>query len=227
MQSLPVDQVILILSTNEFPKGELGLPSRLRRLVKDSRGRICIHFTVDNKRSYKKLLPVLKLHPDAVVLTADDDVLYWRSWAYKLEMASQRFPGCIVGTRGSRISAIHGTARAYSSWPSGPPDVEGHSVFLTGRGGILYPPFSLDVRVHDWETASRLCPSGDDIWFKAMATLAGVKAVRINTGREYPSNGASQRDALWTRNLSQNENDVAFKAVVDHFDLWEKYDESP
>lgn len=222
-QSMAVDVIYLVLSILEFPSGESDLPSNLRRLLAVSKGRIKVHFTADNKRSFKKLLPIIELHPDATILTADDDVLYWRSWAKQLDSASLIFPTAVIGTRGTQIKLDGRCARPYTEWPGAQAGIPTQLVFLTGRGGILYPPNSLDPRVFDWGTASLLCPSADDIWFKVMASLAGVEAVKIDAGREYPSNGASQSGALWRRNVSKNQNDVAFKAVVDFFDIWDMY----
>ncbi|WBM79379.1 hypothetical protein KIV56_13365 [Cryobacterium breve] len=222
-QSLSADSIYLVLSSLEFPGGEPDLPKTLRRLVLASKGRITIQYTPDNKRSFKKLLPVLEVHPGATVITADDDVLYRRSWMKELDSAGKQFPGSVVGTRGTLIGCSGETALPYTEWRPAPVDRPSHQIFLTGRGGILYPPGSLDERVFEWETASSLCASADDIWFKAMASLAGAPAVKIDTGREYPSNGATQGTALWRSNVSRNENDAAFKAVVDHFNLWPMY----
>ncbi|MDY7557694.1 MULTISPECIES: hypothetical protein [unclassified Cryobacterium] len=222
-QSIAVDAIYLVLSTLEFPGGESDLPPNLRRLLAATKGRVNVHFTPENMRSFKKLLPIIEIYPEATILTADDDVLYWRSWAQQLDAASLTFPGTVVGTRGTLIKMEGNRARPYTEWPVAEAGVPGQLVFLTGRGGILYPPHSLDPRVLDWATASLICPSADDIWFKVMASLAGIEAVKIDTGREYPSNGASQGSALWRRNVLKNENDVAFEAVVDRFGLWDTY----
>ncbi|MBG6057005.1 hypothetical protein IWX89_000423 [Cryobacterium sp. MP_M3] len=218
-QSLQIDCIVLVLSELEFPGGLPALPSRLRRLLGRAGGRIEILWTPDNKRSFKKLLPVVEKYPEATIITADDDVFYWRSWANALASAAQRFPGTIVGTRGTQILLTGKTVQPYLSWPHCRTDRPGHSIFLTGNGGILYPPGALDPTVQDWALASVLCPSADDIWFKAMATLAGTQAVRVNTGRDYPPNGATQAGALWVQNVGLDQNDEAFNKVVDYFHL--------
>lgn len=219
-QSLAADKIYLVLSSLEFPGGLADLPKRLTRLVGKSAGSVSVLFMSDNQRSYKKLLPVLELHPAAAILTADDDVIYTRIWAATLVHAQKRFPNAVLGTRGTQMEFIHRTAVPYSNWKPAIHNNPSHSIFLTGRGGILYPPKSLDARVSDWPAASRLCISADDVWFKAMSTLAGFTSVRIFFGRELPANGASQEVALWRLNQGESENDVALKKVIDHFDLW-------
>lgn len=226
MQSVQVDAIVLVLSCKEFPGGLDSLPKTLRSLAQVSVGRLVIHFTPDNQRSFKKLLPVLELYPVATVITADDDVIYWRTWAAKLLAASRRNPGTIVGTRGSHIKVEGTTAQPYSEWAQNIPNVAGRNVFLTGRGGILYPPNSLDARVLNWSVAASLCPSADDIWFKVMGTLADTASLQIDAGREYPSSGASESVGLWRQNQTLNENDRAFKRVIDYFNLWGTYEKS-
>lgn len=218
-QSQTASAVVLVVSKVEFSSMD-ALPARLVRLVRAASGQIRVIFTEDNKKSYKKLLPILELYPSSIIVTADDDVIYTRTWLGDLVRASETFPNSIVGTRGSTIEASHRSAAPYVSWKASEPDRPDHSVFLTGRGGILYPPDSLDPRVHDWPLALRLSPSADDIWFKVMAILAGTPCVAIDTGRDYPASGASQRFALYTQNIGQNENDLAFNRLFNHFDLW-------
>lgn len=222
-QSIVLDRIVLVLSGAEFPKGETGLPSNLLRVISVAKGRIEVLFTEGNMRSFKKLLPTLELFPQATIITVDDDVLYRKSWAATLVHASESFPGRIIGTRGTMIRLEGSGASPYVSWRPAPNLAPGHSVFLTGRGGILYPPHSLHAEVSNWALASKFCPSGDDIWFKAMAALHKTQCLTVEAGREYPSNGASQTVGLWTTNVDGNENDAAFKRVVDYFHLWSTF----
>lgn len=222
MQSQEIERIILVLSEQEFPEGATGLPRPLQRLTRSAK--VELLFTPDNTRSFKKLLPVARANPDAIIITADDDVIYTRNWAKNLMDAHRKFPAVVVGTRGSRIVVNERSAEPYGSWAACVPDVPSHQVFLTGRGGILYPPHGLSPEVQNWAVASRLCSSTDDIWFKAMATLAGTKAVAIDVGRDYPSSGATQHGALYTTNVDTTAlNDIAFKLVLDEYDLWRHF----
>jgi hypothetical protein len=222
-QSLLPARIVLVLSDVEFPEGNLQLPSNLKRLILKAQVEIEVLYSPGNIRSYKKLIPVLDRWPEATVITVDDDVLYPRSWAASLVEASKAFPDCIVGTRGTEISIVEGVPAPYRTWKPSKTFSPGHGVFLTGRGGILYPPHSLDANVTNWGLAKALCSSGDDIWFKAMAVIGDTRCLRVEAGREFPSNGASQKVALWRANVIGEENDAAFKRVSDHFGLWASY----
>ena len=65
--------------------------------------------------------------------------------------------------------------------PQAPFEISGESYlpsflnFLTGVGGVLYPPNSLHQDILSQEGFSSLCPNADDIWFWAMAVLADTK----------------------------------------------------
>jgi hypothetical protein len=224
-QSFAVDRTYLVLSALEFPRGPMDLPRSLRKLLRSSGSKIEVLFTADNQLSFKKLLPVLALHPNASILTADDDVIYTRNWALGLFSAQKEFPGVVLGTRGTMLRIAGRSAVPYEDWHPATVGVASHNVFLTGRGGILYPAGSLDSRIFDWEVASELCAHADDVWFKAMSTLAGFKAMKIESRRELPANGATQRNALWRRNQGLHENDVAISRVIDRYDLWTKFEQ--
>jgi hypothetical protein len=226
-QSFAVDRTYLVLSSLEFPRGVVDLPRSLRKLLRKTAPRIQVLFTTDNQLSFKKLLPVLARHPRATILTADDDVIYTRDWALGLFSEHKKTPGVVLGTRGTMLRITGRSAVPYADWRPADIGLVSHNVFLTGRGGILYPPESLDPRVFDWEAASSLCVHADDVWFKAMSTLAGFEAMRIESGRELPANGATQREALWRRNQGLNQNDVAIKNVLDRYDLWSSFDQEP
>ena len=68
------DRIILWLAPEQFPKAALGLPRKLKRLTKYG---LEIQWYHDIK-SYKKLIPALHQYPDAIIVTADDNVLRFR-----------------------------------------------------------------------------------------------------------------------------------------------------
>ncbi|WP_456786652.1 hypothetical protein [Cellulomonas sp. P5_C5] len=212
-------KVVLVLSRPEFPTDDL--PRRLQRL--QSRG-LEIRFVEGNARSYKKLVPVLDAYPDEVIVTADDDVLYPRWWLDRLVSAHRSTPEMIVGHRGTEILLDGDRAAApYVDWPRAALATEPHRVFLTGVGGILYPVGSLSSVVTDQELATELCPTADDIWFKAMGLLHGTGSRCITLGaRDFPSDRSAQRVSLRSVNVESGANDTQFSAVMDHFDLWER-----
>lgn len=219
MQSLGYSKILLVLSLEEFPMRNDSLPRSLRHLIRNHPNSLQIEFTQDNKKSFKKLLPALELYPESVLITVDDDVIYWRSFASTLYRAHKANERIIIGTRGTQMLHESGGLAPYISWPQARYNEISSSVFLTGRGGVLYPPHSLNPQVLDWTTASLLCPNGDDIWFKAMAILSGTESLVTYTKGEYPDSGASQILALWRINVDLSENDEALRNTFEHFKI--------
>ena len=70
-----------------------------------------------------------------------------------------------------------------------------------------------------------ICPYADDVWFKAMALKAGMKARRVDTisssGCEYLENPSVQDMGLFNINVgSQNRNDEQIRAVFNKYNLY-------
>lgn len=215
-----IARIILYLATDDFPQGTQNLPKRLIDLVESFPDLVLLRWVNHNTRSYKKLLPTLSEYGECTIVTADDDVLYDATWLSLLIRASKDNPGVVIGTRGNEmLSDASGHIRPYSSWPEAAANTPSFSTFLTGRGGILYPPGSLAPPVADVRLALQLAPTADDVWFKAATIRAGFPAMRVPIRRDYPSSGASQEDGLFKVNVDNRANDAAIKAVFDHFRL--------
>lgn len=212
------DAVTVVLARSQFG-GQV--PGELRQLC--DRG-VEILWTGCDLRSYKKLLPTIAAHPDQVIVTADDDCLYPRWWLDRLVVAHEHQPQAILGLRGERIQVSGRRFAPYRSWPRATSHTPANLTLLTGIGGILYPPGRLPAQVTDSETALRLAPTADDLWFKAMALLGGV-ATRMATDEalDYPPTFGN-RDArgLAATNVDGGANERQFAALLDHFELWER-----
>lgn len=221
-QSVKPREILVTLAASEFPHGRL--PRSLEQLR--DRG-ITIDWVGENSRSYKKLIPAILRYPDRTVVTVDDDVLYPDGWLEILVRESLRLPGEILGMRGTAISgsATPVGVDPYVSWRPAHPGTRSGRTFLTGMGGILYPPRALAPAVTDLALAQKLCPTADDIWFKAMAMLGGSRVRRaIGTPAEYHTSVGTQKVSLRAVNVDTGANDRQFAAVLNHFDLWSELD---
>ena len=213
-QSSPPAQIVLVLARSEFSGAVDSLPSPLQRLLQELDGVLSILWVEENTRSYKKLIPARGEFPGRDIVTADDDVLYPFDWLSRLHSAHLSAPTAIIGSRGSRITTVSdGTKLApYANWPRAADKETSLRVFLTGRGGIYYPVGSLNARVDDVPSATRLAPTADDVWFKACGILNGSPSSIVDFGEEFPPNGADQRGALYRENVTDL-NDKALRAV--------------
>ncbi|MDN4174513.1 hypothetical protein QWY28_16250 [Nocardioides sp. SOB77] len=217
-QSVVPDTILVILSTTQFPGRSSDLPRTLRALIRANGRRVRIIWDEGDRRSFKKILPALERYPERVIVTADDDVLYPRDWLRWLIDGSERWPKCVVGTRGARVRIQGRQLAPYATWPSAELERPGKNVLLTGRGGILYPPGSLHPAVLDYATASKLCPDADDLWLKTMSLRTGRECVVVGRAEEFP-NTARQHSALYRTNLQRSGNDIALVALDHAFDL--------
>lgn len=214
-QRLKPDRVVLWVS-DEMAGHEL--PPRLRPLVAAG---LEVRYGTD-VGPHTKLLHALRAFPDSLIVTADDDMLYPRDWLSTLYASYRRAPGLIHCHRAHLMRlGSDGRLAPYHDWSLGAPGVVGpsHLLFQTGVGGVLFPPGSLAPEVFDVEAFRRLCPTNDDIWFKAMALLAGtrVRKVASESPRYRPITG-SQESLLYETNLSAN--DPQLRATFDAYDLY-------
>lgn len=214
-QSCKADRVILWLAHGE------KITPYLQKLVK--RG-LEIQFC-DDLRSYKKIIPALELYSGSVIVTADDDIIYPRSWLKKLWQEHLTAPDMICCHRAHIITQTHdGAVKPYNEWEwCARHSNRSAAIFPTSGGGALYPPESLHPAVTDVAMFQKLCPYADDIWLKAMSLMQGT-VCRIVTHKPLliplSSPGTQTQSALRTINIDANQNDVQFKAVFTHYNLY-------
>lgn len=218
-QSDPPDKVVLTVTDEDFPDRQL--PQRLRR--QETRG-LEVLWAPRDLGSYKKLLPILeRIGDEAVIVTVDDDNIYPRWLLGALLHEHRATPEQIIGHRGSWVQlAGERKLGRYVDKPPASPETPSNRVLLTGVGGILYPPGSLPPTVFDYETAAELSPSNDDVWFYAMALLAGtpVRCTGVPESELFEPIPGTENVALYDENVHTGRNDVQLHAVIDHFNLW-------
>lgn len=221
-QSVAPRHIYISLARPEFI-GELAdLPASLRNLLAQYPDVVRVYFSTENLRSYKKLIPVLSdFGEQEHIVTVDDDVIYPQDFLLSLVAGTAAFPGATVGSRGVLIQMAQGGGLTpYLSWPQAPLSVQSSRVFLTGRGGILYPPGSLAGATQRREFLS-VAPTSDDVWFKMMSLQNGFESVRVGSGREYRASRADQSVGLFRHNNrvvdSRSPNDDAIVATAEAF----------
>ena len=169
---------------------------------------------------HRKLVETLKLHPDRVIVTCDDDMMYPKDWLFRLLESWRQTPDEIVAHRCRRIRIENGEMLPYRTWRG---ESDGESSPLTialGWGGVLFPPYSLDERVLEHDTYMRLSPDADDLWYKAMATLKGtaIRKSRDPYPAPIPIIG-SQSISLGKKNIDDDLNRVQLMALAKKYNL--------
>lgn len=132
-------------------------------------------------RSYTKLIPSLRKFKDSVIVTIDDDVIYKYDFLELLIESYKSNPDYIWAYRVHRITFDKdGRPDPYMKWKWGLENLQPSALnFLTGVGGVLYPPSSLAEDVLDEKTFLEICKYADDIWFWAMAFKKGSKVAIV------------------------------------------------
>lgn len=216
-QSLKPNRIVLWLADEQFPRKEADLPKTLLDLKPLG---LEIRWCEDIK-SFKKLIPALRVFSEAIIVTADDDLYYPRDWLKSLYQSWLDDETCVhcCGMRQITWDAS-GKINSYGLWTWNPPDVKpGYKNTQLGGYGALYPPHSLHPDVVNTELLSRLSPTADDLWFWTMTVRAGTKIQLVQKNRQQtiliPDSLATPR--LWSQNHSGGGNDRCIAQLFQAF----------
>lgn len=222
-QTILPNRIILWLSETEFSKD--NLPCNLRNLILLG---LEIRFCKDLK-SYMKLVPTLELYPEATIITIDDDVIYWEGTVETLLKRHLKNPNQIFFLSGSKIALdTNGAIRPYVTfWKQKlVPGISSPLNFPTGIGGVLYPPNSLNKEVLNKDAYMKICPTADDIWFKAMSLLNNTECIWIELSKPimklHTPLKENQETALNIENVKMGKNDQYLKQVFNNYQLINK-----
>lgn len=220
-QSFKPDAVVLWLSEEEFPNKEKEIPDAVLKLQNNG---LSIKWC-ENMRSYSKLIHSLTEFEDDIIVTADDDIFYPVDWLKTLYDSYLTDKDSIHCHRAYKMKQTDlGKFEPYGKWKNCNASAPFYSNFLTGVGGVLYPPHSLYKDAVNKDLFKSLAPYADDIWFWAMAVVNArkIKVVQgnitdliyINPERELRLNGEF---TLLSMNGGENMNDSQLKNVLDHY----------
>ena len=152
---------------------------------------------------------------NAIVVTADDDVIYPRDWLRSLYQSYLEFPNAASARRVHKISRnIEGNALPYQTWVKGyqlelNPSME---LMATGVGGILYPPgiFKQMKNVFDESLIKDVCLGADDVWLKFIEKKNGINVRWVPSRFAHPyiiEDDALEKTGLMNKNVAMNLND--------------------
>ena len=68
------DTIVCNLAKPEFPHQYNDLPNDIKTLVRTSK--LYINWVDKNTKQFKKIIPTMKLYPDAAIISIDDDLIY-------------------------------------------------------------------------------------------------------------------------------------------------------
>ena len=181
-QSEKADRVILWLSKEEFPTEESELPEKLLGLKQFG---LEIEWC-SNLKSYNKLLHALRKYPDAVIVTADDDVSYGTDWLKLLWEAYQKDPSYIYCHRPAMLEIENESFKWTTSGKRFYPQPS-YLHRCISHAGILYPSGSLHPDVLNEALLIELAEENDDLWFWIMALRNQTRIAVVDNNIPTPS----------------------------------------
>lgn len=213
-QSVPADLIMLWIAETDhgsLPETILNLEERFPRFVIG----ICEDFM-----SYNKIIPTIESHPDATIVTADDDIIYSKNWLKTLLGSRTDGAPTIIAHRAHEILLDQaGRPSPYSSWHFCIKRVTNFKLtFPTGCGGALYPPRCFHKKITDADLFQELAPTADDVWLYWMARLADtpVKLSKIAPYNvvEIPN---AHKHGLAALNVQDRKNDEQIQRMLEYF----------
>ncbi len=211
-QTLPPDRIELWLADNQFPNHEI--PESLLPLI--DRG-LEVKFCPDDIKGHKKYFYAMQLHPESIIITFDDDLVYHERCVEELYTSYLQFKDCVHCLRGAEIAIDgQGNIAPYREWKlrfdGALPKL---SVMPSTGAGTLYPPHLLGEEVFNIEMLKRICLTADDLWMKTMSLLNNVKVRRVEKHhRPLTTITGSQVISLADENIFNNKNDECLRYLI-------------
>ena len=168
-QSVQADRIILWLS-DEYELSEL--PYYITRYIKNG---LEIRF-VEDKGVYNKVIYALKEFNDAIIVCADDDILYPKNWLKKLYHSYIANPEDIHLHKAFKVKTGNSGLSSVEEWAqfSNEEDAE-FSNFIVSEGGVLFPPKCFTKEVFREDIYKKNSPTSVDVWLWFMSLVSGRK----------------------------------------------------
>jgi len=215
-QHLRPTKVILYLAEWQFPNKEGDLPDSLLCLLKKG---LTIKWCEDLKL-HNKYYHAMMEHPDSIVVTMDDDILYDPYTLTKLYNSYKKNPDSISCMRVHRITFDEkGSIKKYRDWKWEDDSLLGiksYQALLTGVGGVLYPPGSLHEEVFNKESIKALCLKTDDLWLKIMSLAKGTTVVLADRHRRLKDVHGTLESGTAYKNVP-TDNDICLRNILEKY----------
>lgn len=220
-QSVIPNRIVLWLDKEHW--NDDNLPHLIKRLRQSG---LEIYYC-DDLRSYKKLIPSLKMFPNNPIVVIDDDFYYHKDFVkWMVEAYEQSDKRTVFATWGCIPEQADGKYLPYSQWKDCEYGNE-HTEYSLFGGGSIYPPHIFDEEVQNEKVFMSLCPTADDIWFWAQEKRLGIKTCltehhgyglhrMVNRIEEYD---LTQTGTLFYQNCVQGKNDEQLRKVIEYYSL--------
>lgn len=176
----------------------------------------------ENLMPHKKYFYAMQEFPDAVIVTADDDVIYPRYWLKSLYQSYKKYPDAVSARRVHLIKRNGRKLLPYDYWEDQCRRIKTPSMSLiaTGNSGVLYPPHCFDSSAFDIEGIKKTSLRADDIWLKCMEVKNKVPVVWVQNWQVMlPEIDSSENEKLSDENVFTGTNDEVLHNVMAYLNL--------
>ena len=182
----------------------------------------------EDYRSYKKLIPALKLFPNNPIITVDDDIYYDSKLIENLvEEYSMSDKKTVICHWACIQEERNGSFIPYSQWQDSQYGNEYSMYSPFGGDGTLYPPHIFDAEIFNDKVFMLLAPSADDMWFWLMEYRCSVNVKLMKNALELKNLNVNQVNlleeknstALYFQNCVHGQNDIQFEKLLEYYKL--------
>lgn len=207
-QTISADEIHLNLAVNDFKDEHSELMGVIEEIGSSG---VVVDWHAENLRPHNKYYWIMKSHPDDIVITVDDDVLYPSTLVQTLLEEHYRHPDAVIANRTHIVLADEsGKLLPYKDWLMEQTRDFGEcrsDLIATGVGGILYPPSVFDEEVFDRGSIADFALLADDLWLMVHEARLGVSVVNTSVSPRPCYVPGSQEQGLYVENLENGRND--------------------
>ena len=215
MQKVKPDKIIVYL----------GCDTKKEQLTKEMLEfqKYGVEFRFDEKLNlmpHKKYFYAMQEYPDAIIVTADDDVVYPTNWLKELYASYKNYPDAISARRVHYIQIKDDSLLPYDHWKD---QCRNHlkpsmRLIATGNAGVLYPPHCFDNEAFNVDAINELCLRTDDLWLKCMEIRNHKPVVWVKNWKVKPATIDRENNSkLQDENIFTGNNDLILKKIMSKY----------
>lgn len=217
-QTIRPGKIIIVFSKQEFSNGTSSLPQTL--LYYSKKG-VEFCFVDYNLRPHNKYYYAMQNYHNRIIITLDDDLLYYEDTIERLMNLHRKYPNCVCSNRVTKMKVINNAFCPMNEWhltfaKHGP----SLSLLALGYSGVLYPEgwCNSDI-LYDKRLIKELSLYADDLWLKAIELKEGVKVVSGEYYAHPVTIPTSQKIALRKVNTRKDNprNNTIWNDLVNYF----------